>query len=136
MITKYFLNLIAGNVMHAASTAALPSAYYVALSTTIPTDDEGAGFKEVSGGAYSRGTFSVASEPVDGLVSNLTDVEFPECTANWGAVKAFGLYDAATGGHLLSWDALKAEQAVAAGNQVRFKPGTLKITFAKLPKAN
>jgi len=131
MITKYFLNMIAGNVMHSTSVAALPPTYYVALSTAMPTNDEGAGFTEVSGGAYTRGTFGVSAEPVDGMAANAVDIEFPECTANWGTVKAFGLYDAASGGHLLSWDALKTEQTIVAGNQVRFKPGTLKITFAK-----
>ena len=72
-----------------------------------------------------------SAEPVDGMAANAVDIEFPECTANWGTVKAFGLYDAVSGGHLLSWDALKTEQTIVAGNQVRFKPGTLKITFTK-----
>ena len=61
MITKYFLNMIAGNVMHSTSVAALPPTYYVALSTAMPTNDEGAGFTEVSGGAYTRGTFGVSA---------------------------------------------------------------------------
>lgn len=130
MVTPYFLNLIAGNVMHSPSTVALPAMYYVALSTTVPTDNDGTGFAEVSGGAYTRGSFGTGSTPNNGLVTNANDVEYPECTANWGGIKAFGLYDAATGGHLLTWDRLKNEQSVVVGNQVRFKPGALKITFA------
>lgn len=128
MVTTYFLNLIAGNVMRSASAAALPTAYYVALSTAIPTED-GTGFSEVSGGGYVREPFGTGSEPTSGLVSNLTDVEYPESTDTWGTIKAFGLYDAATGGNLLAWDVISPEQTVVNGNQVRFKPGALKISF-------
>lgn len=128
MVTSYFLNMIAGNVMKSASATALPTAYYVALSTTVPTGD-GTNFTEVSGGGYSRGAFGSGSAPSNGLVSNLNDIEYTEASASWGTVKAFGIYDAATGGHLLAWDTLSPEQTIVSGNQVRFKPGALKVTF-------
>lgn len=128
MVTPYFLNLVAGNVMHSASVSALPSVYYVALSTTVP-DSSGGNFTEVSGNGYTRGAFGTASSPSNGLVSNLADVEYPEATGSWGTLKAFGLYDAATGGNLLTWNTLTPNQSVVSGNQVRFKPGALQITF-------
>lgn len=128
MVTPYFLNLIAGNVMHAASVSALPERYYVALSTTTP-DENGDGIVEVSGGGYSRGVLEDGSVPDNGMVSNLADVEYPEATAEWGTVKAFAIYDAASGGNLLAWDAVSPEQTVVTGNQVRFKPGALKLTL-------
>lgn len=129
MVTPYFLNLIAGNVMHSASVSALPSAYYVALSTTIP-DSNGDGLTEVTGGGYSRGALNGGSVPADGMVGNLTDVEYPIATSDWGTIQAFALYDAATGGNLLAWDILSPQQVVTTGNQVRFKPGALKLTFS------
>lgn len=82
MVAPYFLNLIAGNVMHSASVSALPSTYYVALSTTVPTSS-GSGITEVSGGGYSRGVLSGGSVPSNGQVSNLNDVEYPTATASW-----------------------------------------------------
>lgn len=128
MVTSYFLNLVAGNVMHSASISSLPTTYYVALSTTIP-NSSGGNFTEVTGGGYSRGLFGTASTPSNGLVSNLNDVEYSEATSSWGTVQAFGLYDAATGGNLLTWNTLSPAQTIVTGNQVRFKPGALKITF-------
>lgn len=129
MVTPYFLNLIAGNVMHSASVSALPSVYYVALSTTIP-DENGDGMTEVSGGGYSRGVLQDGSAPDGGVVGNLTDVEYPEAASAWGTVKAFGIYDAASGGNLLAWDLVQPEQTVVTGNQVRFKPGALKLSLS------
>lgn len=128
MVTPYFLNLIAGNVMHSSATAALPTTYYVALSTKVPTGT-GTDFTEVSGGSYTRIAFGTASEPSDGMVSNLFDIAYQEATGNWGTVQAFGIYDAAEGGHLLTWDVLSTAQTIVTGNQVRFKPGALKLTF-------
>lgn len=127
MVTSYFLNLIAGSVMHSPSMT-LPANYYVALSTTVPTQD-GAGFTEVTGGAYARSAIGTGSAPTGGVVSNANDVEFQECTANWGTVKAFGIYDAVTGGHLLMYDEVTPNQSIVVGNQVRFKPGALKLTI-------
>lgn len=128
MVTSYFLNLVAGNVMHSASTSSLPASYYVALSTSVPSED-GSGFAEVSGGGYTRGGFGSATEPVDGAVANLFDIEYPEATGDWGTVQSFGLYDAETGGNLLMWDILSPAQTIVSGNQVRFKPSALKFTF-------
>ena len=128
MITPYFLNLIAGNAMHSNSVAPIPANYYVALSTTTPAED-GTGLTEVTGGAYARSAFGSGSAPGDGLVTNLNDVEFQEATANWGTVKAFGIYDSVVGGNLLAFDVLQDEQVIVTGNQVRFKPGALKLKF-------
>ena len=126
MVTSYFLNLIAGSAMHSPSVS-LPANYFVALSTTMPAQD-GTGFTEVTGGAYARGSMGAGSAPSGGVVSNANDVEFQECTADWGTVKAFGIYYAANGGNLLMYDAVTPNQSVVTGNQVRFKPGSLKLT--------
>lgn len=131
MVSTYFLNLVAGNVMHAEATAALPETYYVALSTTIPNED-GSNFTEVTGGAYVRMPYGKCSAPIDGRVCNLDDVEYPECEADWGTVLAFGLYDAVTGGNLLAWNQVSPPQLITLGAQARFKPEALKITFEGL----
>lgn len=128
MVTSYFLNLIAGNVMNSPDVGALPTTFFVALSTGVPTGD-GSDFAEVSGGGYTRVSFGTASEPADGTVSNLFDIEYREATGEWGTVQAFGLYDALEGGNLLMWDVLQPEQTIVSGNQVRFKPGALQFTF-------
>jgi hypothetical protein len=95
---------------------AAPTAY-VALFTTAPTDDTGAGAVEVSGGGYARvataagttGTWGAASTGTDPTTianngSGAAAITFATATASWGTVVAFGLYDAASAGNLLAWD--------------------------------
>lgn len=128
MVTSYFLNLIAGNIMNIESFGGFPTDYYVALSTDIPAED-GSGFTEVTGGGYVRGVFGDSAVPDDGSVTNLSPINYPEATEDWGIIRAFGLYDMATGGNLLAWDVLEPEQSIVSGNQVRFKAGALKLLF-------
>lgn len=85
----------------------IPTAY-VALFTGVGSD-AGTGFTEVSGGAYARvataaGDWNSASGSAPSQISNANTLTFPTATADWGAVIAFGVYDAATAGNLLFWD--------------------------------
>jgi hypothetical protein len=85
---------------------------YIALFTT-PLGDDGTGGTEVSGGAYARvqvhenGSVSTpkwnlaAAEGEHYVVDNAGEVAFAEATADWGMVKGFGVYDAASSGNLL-----------------------------------
>jgi hypothetical protein len=87
----------------------LPTAY-IALFTAVGSD-AGTGFTEVSGGAYARvatsgATWAAPSGSAPSSISNAAAITFPQATANWGTVIAFGLYDAPTGGNLLDWDYL------------------------------
>lgn len=113
----------------AASTA--PATYYVALSTTAPTNT-GTNVTEPSGGAYARvavtnnaTNFPAASGRAK---SNGTVVTFPTATASWGTISHFALYDAATGGTMRAWGALTTAQAVASGAIADFPAGSLTIT--------
>lgn len=128
MVTAYFRNLILENIFHADGGTPLPSAYYVALSSTIP-DDTGGNISEISGGAYARAIMNHMGISSDGVIVNTQDVEFPESTADWGTAKAFAVYDSASGGNLLMFDSLARELTIIADNQGRFKPGELKITL-------
>lgn len=101
-----------GILQHITGQAAIfaePTAY-VALFTTAPTDDTGAGAVEVSGGSYARvatssSTWNAASTGTDPTtITNAAAISFPTATANWGTVVAAALYDAATAGNLLAWD--------------------------------
>lgn len=58
--------------------------------------------------AFPPATASSGAEPatVPATVSNAAAISFATATASWGTVLAWGLYDAATSGNLISWDYL------------------------------
>lgn len=85
------------------TTYTAPATVYVALYTTAPTDAGGG--TEVSGGGYARKavTNDATNWPAasGGSKANGTAIAFPEATANWGTVVAWGLFDASSDGNLL-----------------------------------
>ena len=103
-----------------------PTDVYLALFISDPTDANTG--TEVSGGGYERQkvTFGTAS---GGTVTNTEDVVFPETTAAWGTVTHFGLYDAATGGHLLFHGALPYSVDVEASQQIVIRAGNLSVSM-------
>lgn len=102
-----------------------PSAVYVGLFTTDPTD-AGTG-TEVSGGSYERQS---ASFVVSGNTAT-TDaaVEFPTATASWGSITHIGIFDAATSGNLLAHSALDAAKTISSGDVLRIPTGDIDITL-------
>jgi hypothetical protein len=128
LTTTYFLNLIAGNVFKSKTSPGIPTAYYIALSTTTPTV-AGGSITEPSGGAYARVNItSLISQPSGGEVSNTSVVSFPESTAAWGTVTYYVIFDAATGGNALCYGALSASVTVVANTTISFKTGEIKLT--------
>ena len=106
-------------------TVTRPTAWYVALFTTDPTDaDTGT---EVSGGSYARTavTFSVTGN----AATNTGGVEFPAATANWGTVSHIGVYDASTSGNLIFHSALTTAKAITDGDVFRIPTGDLDFTL-------
>lgn len=111
------------------TTYTAPATVYVALYTTAPTDAGGG--TEVSGGGYARKavTNDATNWPAasSSTKSNGTAIAFPEATANWGTVVAWGLFDASSGGNLLYWGTLTQNQAVNSGSTASFAIGALTI---------
>jgi hypothetical protein len=107
-----------------------PATLYVALYTAAPTDAGGG--TEVTGGSYAR--LAVTNDATNfpaaagGTKSNGTAFEFPEATASWGEVVAFGLLDAAVAGNLLMWNNLNTPKTIDDGDTARFKAGELDFT--------
>lgn len=89
---------------------------WVALFTVTPTD-AGAG-TEVTGGSYARVNVfektsgstprwvAAVASGIGSVVDNAQEISFAQATANWGVVKAFGIFDASTVGNLLMWGPL------------------------------
>ncbi len=103
-----------------------PGVLYVALYTAAPTDAGGG--TEVSGGGYARA--SVANVPASWSPAgkNANAISFPESTADWGTVVAFGILDAASGGNLLYWGDLTTAVEILADENWQFATGALVVT--------
>lgn len=102
-----------------------PTAWYVGLFTSDPTDaDTGT---EVSGGSYARTavTFSVAGN----AATNTAGVEFPAATASWGTVSHLAVYDASTGGNMIFHSALTTAKTITDGDVFRIPTGDLDFTL-------
>ena len=103
-----------------------PTAWYVALFTSDPTDTGAAG-TEVSGNGYARTavTFSVTGD----TASNTAGVEFPAATASWGTVSHLAVYDASTGGNMIFHSALTTAKTITDGDVFRIPTGDLDFTL-------
>lgn len=111
MTTQLFLNIVAGNVYGTETTTALPSQYFIGLSTTAPTIT-GTNVSEPSGAGYARVELTALSKPSGGVITNTNSIDFHESTASWGTVTHFVIYDALTGGNLLQYGPLSTPRSI------------------------
>lgn len=111
-----------------ANSTLRPTAWYVALCTTDPTDS--ALGTEVSGGGYARQqvAFTVSGDNA----SNTSAIEFPEATADYGTVVAVMIMPASTGGtasDMIVHAQLTADKSISTGDIFRIPAGDLDITI-------
>lgn len=140
--SDYLENKLVDHVFRTASFTK-PPALYVALFTAAPTDAGGG--TEVSGGAYARvsvppsdtnwtatqGGTSGASNGSGGVTTNAVPIAFPAPTGNWGTVTHVALFDASSGGNLITWDALTGVRTILSGDSApSFPIGALQITIS------
>lgn len=129
MNSTYFLNCVAGNLFHTKETPAIPTQYYIGLSSSTP-DISGSNVNEPSTDAgYKRLLLTNLSQPVDGLVSNEQDINFDESTANWGTITHYVIYDSPTveDGNLLMFGELSTPRSVETATIMTIKSGYLKL---------
>lgn len=107
------------------SSVTRPTAWYVGLYTSDPTD-AGTG-TEVSGSAYAREavTFTVTGSEA----SNSTLIEFDPAGDAWGTVTHIAVSDALTGGNIITHGALSASKAIGTGDIFRIAIGDLDVTL-------
>lgn len=143
--TSFLANLIRNNLLRTLPSTpsgwtnpTRPGSVYVGLFTTAPTDAYTSGTPtgvEVTGGSYARAQVTQAdaswAAPTGSpaATSNAAQVAFPQATADWGTVVAFGIFDAASAGNLLEWYPLTANRTVPNGATASFSAGSLAITL-------
>jgi hypothetical protein len=122
------------DMMFRGGTMTTPAALYSALFTVTPSDAGGG--TEVTGGAYARINLAPTatnwaatngatlttnpSTGTSGTTSNNVAITFPTATAAWGTVVAVAIFDAVTGGNMLWWGPLTANQVVGIGGTFSF----------------
>ena len=111
-----------------ANAATRPTAWYLALFTTDPTDTGSGTEVSTSGTAYARqsASFTVSGD----TASNSAAIEFATATASYGTVTHVGIFDASTGGNLIAHAALTTSKAIDTGDVFRVPAGDLDITLA------
>ena len=105
-----------------------PTAWYIALFTSDPTDTGSAGTEVSTGTGYARTavTFTVSGD----TASNSAGVEFPAASGgNWGTVSHIGVMDASSGGNMIVHSALSVAKAINDGDVFRIPTGDLDITL-------
>ena len=104
-----------------------PSAAYVGLFTTVPTDVTPG--TEVSGNSYSRKvvSFSIGGSSPS-VATNSSGVIFNAASGSWGQIVAAGVFDAPSGGNLLAYASI-APRNVSTGDVIRIPSGDLDITL-------
>lgn len=130
MNTKYFLNLVAGNVFRSKETPAIPTKYYIGLSKTEPNETGGNVTEPETAAGYARVELNSLGEPVDGLVTNQQAINFNESTNGWGIVTHFVVYDSneAGAGNLLMYGALTTPRTVETATIMTIKEHYLKLS--------
>lgn len=130
MNTTYFLNQVMGNLFKTKETPALPSEYYIGLSSTAPNISGGNVTEPLSNSGYKRVKLENLSEPEDGVITNEQAISFDESTANWGTMSHFVIYDALEAGNLLMYDTLSTPRNVEAATIVTIKANSLTLTLS------
>ena len=139
---------IAKQYFRNTAPAAPPATVYVAAFTAVPTDVAGSGTEvSAAGTAYARQAVSCGTSgtgvgagwtytTATGTVVNAADVLWAICTASWGTVVAFGIFDAVTGGNMIARidkDGANAAISVAITtvgvDQLKIPAGSLSIVI-------
>lgn len=106
-----------------------PANWFVALSTTTPTE-AGGNFTEPVGNAYARvstadADWSAAVGAQPSTKSNGNAITFPTASGSWGTVTHFGLFDASTSGNFRMWGVLTASKTIGNGDTASFAASAL-----------
>ena len=130
MTSTYFLNCIMGNVFQTKLSPGLQSKVYLGLSSSAPDVDGSGATEPLASAGYSRVELNSLDVPTNGVITNKSEISFPESSASWGTVTHFVLYDAPVNGNLLMFNVLSQARSVEQATIVMVKAGSLKLTLA------
>ncbi len=128
MITNYYARILMGNIFQTDTSIPLPTNYYLAVSSTLPTAS-GTNVTEPpsSGSAYKRILLSNLEQLADGIITNSDVISYPESTSNWGTIPFYGVFDSMTGGNLIMYGEFDSPRTVEDSTVFSVKKGGLKL---------
>lgn len=137
-LASQLLNLITGKVQQVTY-----GTMYIGLSTTVPSLNSSTGAIENvtepdTANGYAReliGNYQVASSQIFSsatydstnscfVISNTNQIKFNKATSAWGTIKAFCLYNTATGGTPLFYGTLTSDVTVSANQSCNIAVGS------------
>ena len=128
MNTTYFLDMAAGNLYQTKKSPAIPTEFWIGLSTTTPNINGGNVTEPSPGAGYARVKLTMLSQPSAGVVTNESNSDFNESTGSWGTVTYFVIYDSQNGGNLLQYGVLSTPRAVEEATIMTMKSGYLNLS--------
>jgi hypothetical protein len=124
--TNYLADrLIKATVGDVSYTA--PDKVYLALYTEDPTKD-GVSSGEVDQVSYTRQEVNF-TEPVDGVSTNDSQINWATATTNWGNVGWVAVLDSSTSGNMLYFAGLDNPKTILTGDQFRINVNQLQLTL-------
>jgi hypothetical protein len=115
------------NYLLTSASVTRPTAWYLALYTSNPAEDNSGTEVSTSGTAYARQS---ASFTVSGnSASNTSEIEFPTATASFGTVTHAAVFDASTGGNMIAYAALSTSKTIDTGDVMRVPASDFDITL-------
>ena len=126
--TDYTENLVL-TWLFTTSSATRPTAWFVGLFTSAPSDTGGG--TEVSGSGYARvATGTISGSGTATTFTNAAAIEFAAASGgNWGTIGWAAVFDASTGGNMLCWAPLTTSRTINDGDVFRVPAGSLSITL-------
>lgn len=126
--TVYAQKLVQNALLRGSSFIS-PSALYIALFTTAPTDlytSASPTGVEITGNNYARQSITFNTPTgVPATTTNTGLITFPVSTADWGTVVSFGLFDTQVNGNLLEWANLTPPVTITVAQIGKFQVGSL-----------
>lgn len=132
MNTTYFKNLIMGNIFKTKTSPAIPSKYYIGLSSTAPTLT-GGNVTEPNAGesGYARVQLTSLGAPAEGVITNTADIRFNESQTDWFGAGSpathYVIYDAQTGGNLLMYNELTKSRIIESNTIATINASSLQM---------
>lgn len=105
---------------------------YVGLFTTPPTDSSAGVEVSSSGTGYARQPVIADKWTYDAgsrSIKNNVDITFPTATANWGIIRAVGLFGSASGSDLYWYSPMQQELQIQSSNAVAINANSLSLEF-------
>ncbi|WP_419783586.1 phage tail fiber protein [Maridesulfovibrio sp.] len=98
-----------------------------AVMTALRTGDLPAAKELPESSNYVRQRATFGTAPVNGLVKNTSEINFPQFTADVGLVTHFALFDAQTNGNVLYFGAFNLGRMVYMGDTFHIRLETLGV---------